>query len=328
MTRIKAFVLAIFFLINGLALPAVAQQSAVIATVNDVPVTSFDIDQRINLMRLLGESNSGSRKQVANALIDDQIKISEAKKYKLNPTDKDVDDRLASIAKSLKTDMGGLKAKLGSQGISVDALRLFANAQMSLGRLITVKYREKVDVNPADVDKKLASVKAEIDGRVAKVMADPRRQPVTVYSILEINLPVENTDPQLMQSRAVEGGQIVQKFKGCASAKSAATGIFNVQVGKTIEADARKLPPALKAAFDKQGMGKAVGPVRGPKGIQVLAFCGKRTITPPKLNVQYPNRQQIENLALNEKFKAVEDKYSAILRKTAVVEYKDASYAP
>ena len=94
-----------------------------------------------------------------------------------------------------------------------------------------------------------------------------------------------------------------------------------------MEADAKKLPPPLKAALIAKGVGHAIGPVRGPKGVQAIAWCGQRTITPPKINAPLPTRAVIENMALNEKFDKVEQKYLAIMRKGAVIEYKDQSFA-
>ena len=40
-----------------------------------------------------------------------------------------------------------------------------------------------------------------------------------------------------------------------------------------------------------------------------------------------PTRQQVENVVLNEKYGAVEQKYVALMRKNAIIEYKDQSYA-
>ncbi len=307
---------------------AVAQESVVIATVNDVPITSFDIDQRIRLLEILGQGGpKPDRKKIANNLIDDVVKIAEAKTNRMDATEADIDDRLKRMATGLKTDQAGLKAKLGKQGISITTLRDYVAAQMAFGRLLSTKYKEKVEVNPAAVDQKMADIKAEINGKIAKVMADPRMQPINVYSIMEINFPVESNDPQLLQSRAIEAGQYLQRFKGCSSAKAAASGIFNVKVGKKIEADGRRLPKQLKAMFDSKGPGNAYGPMRSPSGIQVVAYCGTKKITPPKPTAQMPSRQQVENAVLNERYGAVEQKYIAIMRKHAVIEYKDQSYA-
>ncbi len=326
--RMKLFLALIFPLALAVASTAHAEQG-VVAVVNDHAITDVDIDQRIKLLTLLGERNPQrlARKQAANDLINDYIKIDEAKSNRMDPTTKDVDERLKSMAQSIKTDTAGLETKMSSAGVSMNMVRQYVAAQMSFGRLLQVKYHEKVAVDPAEVDKKLAAIKADISGKVAKLEADPRRQPVKVISLQEINFPVEGNDPQLLQSRAIEAGQVAQKLSSCASLKAATSGIFNVQIGRKIDADSRKLPPPILAQIQQRGLGHAMGPMRYPKGIQLLAYCGSRMIVPPKINAQMPTRQQIENLALNDKFTSVEQKYVAILRKGAIIEYKDQAYA-
>ena len=307
---------------------AAAQESVVIATVNDVPITTFDIDQRIRLLEILGQGGANpDRKKIGNNLIDDVVKIAEEKTNRMDATEADIDDRLKRMATGLKTDKAGLKAKLSKQGISITALRDYVASQMAFGRLLSTKYKDKVEVTPAAVDKKMAAIQAELNGKIAKVMKDPRMQPINVYTIMEINFPVEGNDAQLLQSRAIEAGQYLQRFKGCGSAKAAASGIFNVKVGKKIEADGKRLPKQLKALFDSKGVGKAHGPMRSQNGIQVVAFCGLKKIVPPKPTAQMPTRQQVENAVLNERYGAVEQKYITIMRKHAVIEYKDQSYA-
>ncbi len=315
-------------LLFALATGAFAQE-AVIVTVNDHPITGFDVEQRIKLMEFLGERNPAKlgRKAVANQIINDFIKIDEAKHQKFEPTEKDIDERMKSMAQSMKTDDAGLKSKLASAGLTMTALRQYAEAQMAFGRLLQAKYREKVTVDPADVDKKFAAVKADINSKVAKIESDPRRQPVKVLQLQEVNFPADSPDPQLLQSRAVEANQVAQKISSCSNIKGATSGVFNVQIGRKIEADSRKIPPPLAEQINSKGLGHAVGPMRYPKGIQLLVYCGSRMITPPPLKVTMPTREQIQTMALNEKYAAVEDKYVAILRKTAVIEYKDPSYA-
>lgn len=305
-----------------------AQESVVIATVNDVPITTFDVEQRIRLLEIIGQGGANSdRKKIANTLIDDVVKIAEAKRNRMDATEGELDDRLKRMATGMKTDQAGLSGKLKKQGVSMVALRNYVAAQMAFGRLLSSKYKEKVELDPAAVDQKMADIKAEINGKIAKVMADPRMQPITVYTILEVNFPVEGNDAQLLQSRAIEAGQYLQRFKSCNGAKAAASGIFNVKVGKKIEADGKRLPKQLKALFDSKGPGNAYGPMRSQNGIQVVAFCGTRKIVPPKPKAELPSRQQIENAVLNERYGAVEQKYVRIMRKNAVIEYKDQSYA-
>jgi len=115
--------------------------------------------------------------------------------------------------------------------------------------------------------------------------------------------------------------------KSCATLKQATAGIFNVQIGKTLQADSRKIPPPMMAQLKQRGVGHAIGPMRYQKGIQLFAYCGSRTIKPPPINAQMPTRQQIEGVVLNEQFDSIDKKYTEILRKDAIIEYKVQGYA-
>lgn len=306
-----------------------AADQGIVATVNDVPITSFDIDQRLRLLELLGRKQQGNdaRKNALHMMIDEVIKIAEGKKYKVNASDKEIDAQMGRVAKGLNTDAAGLRAKLQSQGIALSSLKQYVAAQISFARILGGKYQVKVKVEPAEVDKKFAEVKQDLEEKVSNFMNDPRMKPVQVYTILEIDLPVEGDDSMLLQARAVEAVQLIRNFEGCSTAREAASGIFNVKIGKQIDAVAAKIPKPMKQALDKAGPGKAMGPVRGPKGIQVIGFCGKRTIQPPKPKYELPTREQIEAAVSNEKYGAAEEKYMSIMRKTALIEYKDPAYA-
>jgi peptidyl-prolyl cis-trans isomerase SurA len=323
--HLTAIAALLFFVFFGVA----QAQVAVVAVVNDHAISDFDIQQRIKLLQFLGENDPAklSRKAITNAIIDDYVKIDEAKRAKVDPSDKEVDDRIKAMAQNMKTDEKGVTAKLESAGLTMTGLRQYAEAQMALSRLLQAKFREKIAVDPAEVDKKIAEIKAEINSKVAKIESDPRRQPVKVLKLQEVNFPAEGNDPQLLESRAVEASQVAQKIKGCESIKASTGGIFNVQIGRAIEADSRKLPPALMQEINTRGIGKPIGPIRYAKGIQLLVYCGSRTVTPPPINATMPTREQVQMMTLNEKYAAVEGKYIAIMRKSAVIEYKDPSLA-
>ncbi|HUQ35964.1 MAG TPA: SurA N-terminal domain-containing protein [Aestuariivirga sp.] len=325
-----AALLCALYLLDGSQNSARAADQGIVATVNDIPITSFDIDQRLRLLEILGQKQetSDARKKALHMMIDEVIKIAEATKYKVNATDKEIEAQMGRLAKGLQTDAAGLRAKLQSQGIAIASLKQYVAAQISFARVLSGKYQVKIKVEPAEVDKKSAQIKQDLEQKVSTIMKDPRMKSVQVYNILEIDLPVEVEDSMLLQARAVEAVQLIRNFKGCSTARAAASGIFNVKIGKPIDAVATKIPKPMKQALDKIGPGKAMGPARGPKGIQVIGFCSKRTIQPPKPKYELPTRQQVQTAVSNEKYDAAEEKYMKILRKAALIEYKDPAYAP
>ncbi len=327
----KPFLAALLFA-WGLAASACAVSAAeqrLLAVVNDLPITSHDIDQQIRLNRLLGAAND-NRKKALNDIINQVVKINEAKRYRMEASDADVEARLADVAKNLKTTNEGLENKLNAQGIGLPAMRQYVAAQMAFARLMRFKYKEKLEASDAEVDGKMSEMKSRVNSRLSKIMSDPRMKTVKVASLIEITFPVENVEQgmeQLLQSRAAEASEFLAKFKGCKSARAAASGIFNVKVSKQFDADMSKLPKQLQAVLEKQSPGTAIGPMRSKAGIQVLGFCGKRMVTPPKPQFELPSRSQIQQAVLNEKFDAAEGKYVAQMRKNAIIEYRDPSYA-
>ena len=294
-------------------LPKNSQRVYVI--VNDQPITGYDISQRTRLNGILGRRKN-SRKDVLQELIDDIIQISEAKRNKVNIDDKRINNAISSMASSTGSSPARLRTQLKSRGVAFSSLKQQVKASLAL-RWLMQKQGAKVS----------KVTDAEIDRRLKQINSDPRRQGVTVYLIRQINLPVEQTSsamaPQLMQARAIEAQQISRRYKGCSSLRQAASGIYNVKLTRTIQADSRKLPGQMRTALRQAGRKRLIGPMRTRSGIQLIAFCGTKRIQPPKAN-----RAQAKNIVENEKFGTAADNILKSLRRKAFIDYKVASARP
>ncbi len=315
--RVQALIAAAalaFSLAAPLSLAVLAQSQRVLVVVGDRPITDYDVSQRLKLNAALGYPEQGSeaerRKAALEDLIDDVIKRIEAKKNKLDPSDKQVDKAVDGMAARAGTSRDKLEVKLKAKGISMHALQDQVAASMGFNWLLESKYKIHVKVDPA-----------EIDRRLAHFSSDPRLTPVKVYTLMEISLPVESMSQanttQILYARAIEAQQIIQKFTGCSSAHKAVSGIYNVRVSKPLEVPVDKVPSGLKAALDKKGPGRIVGPMRGKDGIQLVAFCGRTTVSPPK-----PTRDMVENLLTNEKYRAASQRILRDLRRRVFIDYK------
>ena len=312
-----------------LALASPALAANIVAIVNDQPITELDLTQRISLLEVMDDVPRGGldKKAALRQMIDQTVKLQEAKRYNMLPSDAELTDRIKRLAQNMKLTPDQLYAKLEAKGISKEAFRDYVKAGMGFNRIIQGKYQQDIKASEAEVDAKMAELKSNISAETAKIMNDPRMKPITVYKLMEINLPIDSDDQMLVQSRAIEAAQVLQRLKSCNGLKAASEGIFNVQKGKTFEADSTKLPPQMKAALDKGGIGRAIGPMRGKTGIQLIALCGIRKITPPKPNFTMPTREQVERAVINEKYDKLEEDYLSTARDKVYVEYRDPSYA-
>jgi peptidyl-prolyl cis-trans isomerase SurA len=98
-------------------------------------------------------------------------------------------------------------------------------------------------------------------------------------------------------------------------------------VGKTMEVDAAKLPKPLRSALEQAGVGRAIGPMRSKEGIQLLALCSSRKLSPEIPKFEPPTRKQVEAMVVNEKYAKFEDDYMKTARNSVYIEYRDTSYS-
>ncbi len=330
MKSVFKLLLLALLLAPGAVGPAVAQNKGVIVVANDLPITDYDITQKLNLLKVLGSDVSGaSRKEILNSLVDDVVKIAEAKRLNAAATAGDVNGQISRIAKNLKMDSEGLLGKLKGRGVDAEFFRRYVSAQIGFGRVLGIlkKKPNEAKVSDADVDRKMAEIKSNANAQMNKILADPRMKAVTVLSIIQFDLPVEGDDPGLLQARAVETQQVIKQFKSCKNPRAAAAGVFNVKVGKVIDADATKVPAELRQALTAKGPGHAIGPLRGKNSLQVIGYCGSRKITPPKPKFDLPTREQIRNSLENQKYALAEQEVLRDARKHVYIEYRDKSYA-
>jgi peptidyl-prolyl cis-trans isomerase SurA len=295
--------------------PADAASYRVLVTVNDEPITEYDVDQRIKLREALGyrPDPGDQRKKILKNLIDDVVIRMEAKRNKVDISDKQIDDSIEKLAKGSNTTVEGLREKLKEKGVSLGALKRHVTATIVMRWLMNGKDSQKKTADPA-----------EIDRRLANITTDPRFKPVLLYQIIQIDLPVEQSAgamrEQLVYARAIEGRQLVERYKGCSTLRQASDGIFNVRINKQIEAVAERLPPEMRKVLEQAGTKRLIGPMPSQEGVRLIAFCGKRTAEPPK-----PTREMVENLILNEKYSASVESTVRELRRKSFVDYKDAS---
>ena len=294
-----------------------ARAVKVLALVNDLPITDLDVSRRMKLHRILGmrfRSTAQARKRALQALIDDAVLEAEARRLGMALEETQVEAAVRRMA----SGMGGmdkLRAVLRRNGLDMNFLRSYVRGQM-IFRTLLARSGRKIDARVDD---------AAVNGRLHKILSDPRLKPITIWRIRQVTLPVDDVAPvmrqQLLLARAVEARQIMRRYRGCGSLRSAASGIFNVRISRVIEADPRRMPKPLRAALRKAGTRHLVGPVRAPRGIQLLALCGTRAIR-PKLPDKGKLRQRIRAALQQEKIGRQVEQFMKTLRRKAIIDWR------
>src|SRR4029453_3440471 len=130
----------IALLVSTTVLPAVflapATASEIKYVVNDIPITSYDIQRREAFIRLQHGKGSAS-----DQMIDQTLRMAEAKRLNIRITDQQVDDAYARFAKNNKMDLSQLDGILNQSGVTKEHFKEFILAQMSWSQAIGMRAR-------------------------------------------------------------------------------------------------------------------------------------------------------------------------------------------
>lgn len=306
--------------VTGIQKVSLKDAQGVAVTVDDLPVTNFDISQRINLENALGArltTELSTRRSILGTLVNEKVAKSKAKKLNFAIKDKELDERINTMVGRMKISRADLKKRLGEKGVNETTLKNQIEGTLYIR---WVMAQQKVDTK-VEVDQAL------VDAKYNEILSDPRMKPVTVVTLQQVDLPVGKTTEamrqQLLYARSIEARQIMDRYKGCSTIKAAGRDVFNVKLGKRIEADLSKLPPGLQKALRKAGTRRMIGPIPGPTGVRLFANCGTKKISPP-----LPDRKQIEASVRNQQFEALVQQAMAEARKESFIDYKDPAFRP
>lgn len=250
-----------------LAQPAFAQ-SAVKATVNDQPITAYDVSQRVKMLTLFHQKTSP--KQALEDLIDETLVAQAAAKRNLSVPDSDVQQRFDGIAKQVKLSPDAFSKALKQQGVEPDSLKKLLRAQIMFGQVMRAKARQvQTDVTEADV-------KAELE----KEGIDPNAATVKEYRLQQIVFVVpKGSPPGVAGGRQRDAAEFRKRFTGCDSSLAIAQSMKGVVVLDAGRRDTSQIDENFAEALAKVGpSGGTMPPEVTARGVELIAVCSVKEI--------------------------------------------------
>src|SRR5215475_10265080 len=107
----------------------------VVVMVNGEPITEYDIEQRRKL-NFLTTHKQAAGQDVINELIEEKVKIKEAKKFGVDPGIYDIDGAYAQMSSRMRISPEQLTKSLEGQGVRPDTLKSRIKADMVWGSLV------------------------------------------------------------------------------------------------------------------------------------------------------------------------------------------------
>ena len=244
------------------ATPARAQSVA--AMVNGEPITNFDIDQRMRLMAL--SNQKGSRKQVLEDLIDEKVKIKEAKKYGVNPTAADIDSSYASMSQRMRLSPEQLTKTLAGRGIRPETLRERIRADMVWSSLVRGRFKDSLMVT----DKAVRTASGDLsDGKSDSNNFEYQMRPIVLV------VP-RGSSAATIEMRRKEAETLRSRVQSCDDANTLFRSMRNATIRDTVVKTSADLPQALRELLDKTPVGHLTAPEVTRQGIEMVALCERK----------------------------------------------------
>lgn len=254
------------------AWPAGAQEKLRIAAiVNDEVVSIYDLSMRTSLVLVssrmadTAETRRRMAPEVLRGLIDEKVKMQEAKRLNIKVSRQDIDSTLARIEKQNNLPPGGLGQFLARQGVPKPVLVERIEAEIAWAKIVSKSLRSGITIGEEEVDEVLARIRAnqgKPEQRVAEIFLpidDPDRE-------AEVRATAERIVRQL-EAKA-DFAQMASSFSQSASA--AVGGDLGWtrqgQLGKTLDSALAALRP-----------GQVSAPIRTLAGYRILMLQARRT---------------------------------------------------
>ncbi|HLG87671.1 MAG TPA: peptidylprolyl isomerase [Alphaproteobacteria bacterium] len=241
----------------------------IVAVVNDEAISEGDLLARLKLAAAAGnypdtpEVRERLTPQVLRTLIDDQLRLQEAKRLKINIDKDEVDAGLKQIAEQNNQTLEQFETNLEKQGIPISTLRRQTMAQLAWTKVIQKEIRPRVDMS-----------QEEVDAAYAKMMSSVQKPQYLMAEIfLSVDAPkddqrVKGVADQL-EDQLLHGGNFAKLAQQFSQAAGAASGgdLGWIQEGE--------LPDPLNRAMLKLEPGHISEPIRTQSGYHILLLREK-----------------------------------------------------
>jgi peptidyl-prolyl cis-trans isomerase SurA len=247
-------------------LPAVA--SSIKYVVNNIPVTSTDIQHRAAFLRLQHRKGSAS-----DEMIEQALKMAEAKRLGIRISDSQVNDAYARFASNNKMKLSQLDGIMAKAGVTKEHFKEYIRAQMAWNQALSARYRaEQGGTGTSETDV------------VRKMLNKSGNKPsATEYMLQQVIFVVPKAERSAtLGKRKREAEAMRARFNGCSTTRDFAKGLLDVTVKDLGRILAPQLPPDWADQIKKTKTGGATAVRETERGVEFIGICSAREVSDDK----------------------------------------------
>jgi len=289
---------------------ALAQaEQAIVALVNDEPITSYDVRQRIRLITVTQrkQPSAAMRKKVIESLISERIQLQEATKNSVLVSDDQVKEVFGRVAKSNKLSGEQLTTSFAQLGVDANTMKEQIRARLSWRQVVQRKFRGQVSINASQIDKAISSEEP----------AEGQKKSVE-FQLQRVRLELPKTPNQrTIANRLIEAERLRNRIRSCSNLKDVTKRVRKATIKSIGRKSTNSLVQPTRAILLAAKEGQMTPPVITSSGIESYIVCAKRSVV--KNDQQ---RKQVRSKLLSQEYDILARRHLRDLRQDAFVEYR------
>ncbi len=160
MSKKKLFFLLILLLFNIYQLEAKQLTNNVLVSIDNSIITELDVNKEINFLKFINKDQATNtsellKKEIINTLIDRKIKDIETNYYKIDVSEKEIENSLYNYLERIKISNETLNSFYNKNEIEKDYLKNVIKIDLKWAKLIRQMYESRLNVNLTEVNKQL-----------------------------------------------------------------------------------------------------------------------------------------------------------------------------
>jgi len=283
---------------------AAAHAQQIVVIVNGDPITALDIEQRSKLTQLSTHKAPG-RQEVLDELINEKLKVREAKKFGLEISSSEIDSAYATMAGRMRLTADQLTEQLAKSGIHVATLKARIKADLTWPQLVRGRYSSSLQIGDKDILTAMDSKSSDAVGYD--------------YTLRPILFLVPSGSPEpLVESRKREAEALRNRFQDCDTGIAFARALKDVAVRDQVIRSSADIPPELRKVLEGVEVGRLTAPEVTKFGVEMFAICAKKESAADNT----PGRRQVRESIMAQRYEERSKAYLQELRRGAMLEYK------
>jgi peptidyl-prolyl cis-trans isomerase SurA len=244
---------------------------------------------------------------VIDELIDEILKIREAKRFSIEVPDSEVEKSFSTLASRMNLNSAKLAQALTANGSSADTLKRRLRADLAWGNLVRGRYRARLEIRDRDVETAL------------EINKPTEKDDVGYEYILRpvVLIVPRGSSEAAYEAKRREADALRSRFQTCAEGLPFARALKEVAVREQMIRFSADLPAPLRAILDNTPVGHLTPPEIADEGVQMFALCSKKQTTSDT-----PGKRKVRQEMFNEKFQRQAKNYLEQIRRAAMIEYK------